>query len=185
MTKPTPEQLRDPEWWDENAPIEAEFYDPEYSGSEAAWVKADEGDRLYLSRKEEWINADLNGDEIGPLSGMIPRPQTNRHHLSTSGDVKSGPEWGEIVHFDGDEFVVIDSDELEKGFIEVADRQGITQHLPINGLEEYKPDPTQQLRHQILEDWQKQGLDFAHDDLTSKARLGQFVEFMVKEGYHK
>lgn len=69
--KPTDEQLRDPGWWDREAPEGATHYEEEGRIRKSSFMKK-QGDNWYFwwSRKQDWIHDTMQPDP----ENLIPRP---------------------------------------------------------------------------------------------------------------
>lgn len=66
---PTPEQLKDPAWWDANAPEGAEWFCNETDDEAAAWYKeTQDGFMFMIDGDDRWFKSD------SPDNDAIPRP---------------------------------------------------------------------------------------------------------------
>ena len=93
---------------------------------------------------------------------------------------KSGPKFGDIVHVNGNKylFILIDED----GDYKLVGSEGETYYVQWEEIDEYKPDPEQELRQRILNDWCSQSLDLAFDTEVCRVEcsVGQMIDFIVE-----
>jgi hypothetical protein len=57
-------------------------------------------------------------------------------------------------------------------------------YIQWRGIEwRYTENPVRKLREKMLDDWRGQGVDYAYDDDHSVACIGQYFDWLIKNGY--
>ena len=144
---------------------------------------------------EEYIEAylvinDLGGDSTVPLDGgiwgfEIVENIHNRPHLSINGgdmseNTEQAPHFGDKLHIQGitHVFVRIDDDD---DWVLVDQGGDLTYHIQ-EEIDEYRPDPIQQLREKIMEDFRRTSLDEAYTNEGSTLIMSgkDLVDFIVE-----
>lgn len=102
------------------------------------------------------------------------------------------PKFGDMLHVNGGAVVVIGTSvgTSQTDFIKLyttVSVSGFKTDYRIADFDEYMPDKTQELRKQVLKDWQQQGIDFAYDTEQSEyvMHLSDVIDFIVDHGYSK
>lgn len=96
--------------------------------------------------------------------------------------IKSEPKFGDVLHISGKPvvFIRVDFD----GDCEVVNRVGDVDYVDLEQIDEYAPDPIQELRERILERWKGQSLYYAYDTEASRAdvtvTVGDIIGFVIE-----
>ena len=93
---------------------------------------------------------------------------------------KSGPKFGDIVHVDGEEAIYWYG--LNQFHYIVKESKTNPVCVELHEIDEYKPDPEQELRQRILNDWCSQSLDLAFDTEICQVdcSVREMIDFIVK-----
>ena len=110
--------------------------------------------------------------------GFTPKGRTEHHHILTNGSKSEEPDFGDVVHVNGNPRVYLRVCGYNSHII--ASQDGQTHIVRFDEIDEYKPDEHQEQRQRILQRWQRKNLDNAHDTLVciAEMRLDRLIDFV-------
>jgi hypothetical protein len=94
-------------------------------------------------------------------------------------------EWIEVrdTRLGYNEWVVVRVVFVSKDITIVELRNG-KEYAVFNNTEwRYPTNPIKELREKMLDEWRSQGVDYAYDDDHSVACIGQYFDWLIKNGY--
>ena len=93
---------------------------------------------------------------------------------------KAEPKFGDILHINGNTRVYLST--YGHNSHKLASEDGQIHIVNLEQVDEYAPDPTQELRERILERWKRKSLDNAHDTEACivEMRGNDLVDFVIE-----